>query len=112
MLNLESDREKIDILLSSLPQIHTSEDAKMKPAVLNLGCAYQMTLELLDKSGGRVLTFSSRIENIGPCINVVTENHKSYNTDGEKAFYICSNEFYTNLASEFFKKRITVDFFS
>lgn len=71
-----------------------------------------MGLEILEKWGGRIIAFSTRIENIGPGVNTVTENHQFYNTDEEKTLFKCTNQFYKDLSNKFFEKRITVDIFS
>lgn len=111
MLNLASDREKINVLLERLHEIHTIEEARHKIAALNLSSAFAVAYELLEKNGGRVLTFYSRIENCGPGINVAIENAKNYNTEHEKEMFKPNVEFYTDLSSKMFLKRITVDIF-
>jgi hypothetical protein len=111
MLNLESDRTKIDILLEKLSEIHYEEEAKQKPAMLNLSAAFMSALELLSDTGGRVLAFTSRLDNCGPGVNTANENHKTYNTDAEKDLFKCTSDFYKDLSADFFKKRITVDMF-
>jgi hypothetical protein len=111
MLNLESDREKINFLVERLGEIHKFEEAKLKIAALNLTSAFSIAYELLEDSGGRILTFYSRIENCGPGINVVTDNHKLYNTDAEKNLFKPDMGFYTDLSAKMFQKRITVDLF-
>ena len=111
MLNLANDRAKIDLLLEKLPEIHTMENSKHKLAALNLSSAFHISYEMLENSGGRVLTFYSRIENVGPAINTVTESHKAYNTDAEKTFFKPNIGNYIDLAAKMFSKRITVDLF-
>lgn len=63
MLNVVTDREKINLLIEKLPEIHKSEDAKHKIAALNLSSAFAIAYEILENCGGRILTFYSRIEN-------------------------------------------------
>jgi len=111
MLNLQSDREKINFLLERLTEIHKFEEAKLKIAALNLTSAFSIAYELLENSGGRILAFYSRIENCGPGINVVIDNHKLYNTDAEKNLFKPDMGFYTDLSAKMFQKRITVDLF-
>ena len=111
MLNLSSDRHKIDCLLEQLNNIHTLEDAKRKLAALNLSLAFATAYEILENSGGRILAFYSRIENWGPGVNTITENHKLYNTDAEKNLFKPNNDFYMDLSTKMFHKRITVDIF-
>ncbi len=76
VLNLTQDREKIDFLLTKLLEIHTEENSKFKAPAFNLSSAFTIAYELLEKTGGRILAYYSRIENIGPGINVVMDNHK------------------------------------
>jgi protein transport protein SEC24 len=111
MLNLTNDREKIDILLEKLLEIHTQEEAKHKIPFLNLSIAFALAYEILENCGGRILAFYSRIENVGPCKNVVLENHKLYNSDAEKGLFTPDSGFYTELSTKLFQKRITVDIF-
>lgn len=111
MLNLTKDRAKINLLLEKLPEMHTKENSKHKQAALNMSSAYILAYELLETTGGRVLAFYARIENCGPGINIVTDNHKVYNTDSEKILFTPDLGFYTDLSSKMFLKRITVDLF-
>ena len=98
LLNLESDRERIDLLLEKLPEIHTIEEAKFKPASLNLTSAYMIAYEILEKTGGRIMTFYSRLDNVGPGVNTVMDNHKLYNTDAEKGLFQPGMGFYNDLS--------------
>lgn len=66
MLNLVDDREKIDRLLESLVRIHVKENDKGKAPGLCLTGAMQVAMELMLESGGRMLTFYSRLDNFGP----------------------------------------------
>lgn len=111
MFNVASDREKIDLLLQKLPEMHTQEEAKSKTPFLNLSIGFALAYEILENSGGRILAFYSRIENIGPCKNVVMENHKLYNTDAEKGLFKPDAGFYTDISLKMFQKRISVDIF-
>lgn len=111
MLNLHTEREHIDILLSKLPEMHSSEDAKQYQSMLNLSGAFKAALEVLSDTGGRVLAFTSCCDSIGPGGHKPAENHKMYNTDAEKGLFTCHSEFYKEIANEYFKKRITVDIF-
>ena len=111
MMNLSTDREKIDVLLQKLTEIHTIEESKFKSIALNLSSAFLLAYEILENRGGRVLSFYTRIENVGPGINVVVDNHKLYNTDTEKNLFKPGMGFYYDLSKKMFQKRITVDLF-
>ena len=111
MLNVVSDREKIDRLIEKLPEINKFEDAKHKIAALNLSSAFWIAYEILESWGGRILTFYSRIENCGPEINTVTDSLKVFNTEGEKSLFTPTSIYYNDLSVKLFMKRITVDIF-
>lgn len=111
MLNLENDRQKIDILLERLSEIHTAEETKSKELKLNLSSAISMAADILGCTGGRVLAFTSRLDNAGPGANSVAENHKQYNTDSEKSLFTWSSSFYHEMAQAFLDSHITLDLF-
>lgn len=111
MMNLVNDREKIDFMIEKLSEVHYNEEIKYKLSTLNLSSALTIAYEMLEPSGGRVLAFYSKIENCGPGINKLNENHKSYNTDAEKEMFKPNLDYYNTLAKKMFEKRITVDMF-
>lgn len=45
-------------------------------------------------------------------INTVVDNHKLYNTDGEKSLFVPNSEFYNQLGTKMYLKRMTIDLFS
>jgi hypothetical protein len=68
LLNLGLDRGRIDKLLDSLLEIHNENTCKVQQPDFSLYLAIESAMKILEGagSGGRVISFVSRIDNIGP----------------------------------------------
>ena len=59
MLNVKDDRDRIDLFLDKLIQLYYTEARKNLPIYTCLGSAISSCAQLLEKTGGRLMVFSS-----------------------------------------------------
>lgn len=118
-MNLEKDRERIDLLLDKLFNTYKIQDpasfkAGSQDASKNCaGAALKSAVDLLSQAkGGRIMLFSGTISQLGVGKVAVRAQAAKINTAEEtKAYLTPENTFWSELGEECAMKRIAVDLF-
>lgn len=109
MLNAVQDREKIDIFLDKLVNLHNLEQKKNMPQAICTGAAISSAKQLIQEDGkniitliqligGRILVFSSNLSTVGFGPVHVRDDPKLYNTPNEKNLLHPDKDTYVKLA--------------
>lgn len=83
MLNVKDDRDRIDIFLDKLIQLYYTEARKNSSIQTCLGSAISCCSQLMEKTGGRLMVFSSNGCSKGVGALKSRDKVLSYNTNEE-----------------------------
>jgi protein transport protein SEC24 len=113
MLNVRDDRERIDIFLDKLIQMYYVEHRRNLPIQTCLGSAISSCQQLLEKSGGRIVAFSSNGCTRGVGSLKSRDKVLEYNTSDELNLFKHTKEhdFYVKLGQKCVEKHIAVDLY-
>eukprot|EP00002_Diphylleia_rotans_P002347 TRINITY_DN114_c0_g1_i2.p1 TRINITY_DN114_c0_g1~~TRINITY_DN114_c0_g1_i2.p1 ORF type:complete len:810 (-),score=160.55 TRINITY_DN114_c0_g1_i2:379-2808(-) len=107
LVELHSSRTLIEQLLDSLPKTFAST-TRMDSA---LGAAINAAFKIMGNIGGKMVIFQARLPNIGVGALKNRDDPKLYGTDNEKKLLNPEDSFYKDLAVDFSRQQVSVDFF-
>ena len=111
MLKLVEDRERIDAFLDKLVSMYQTEERMTNINSTASGAAITTCVDLLSKTGGRVILFQAGIPCVGAGNLKNRDEPKLYEQDGEKDLYGHTKEhaFYGELGKKALDGRVVVD---
>ena len=92
MLNVKDDRDRIDLFLDKLIQLYYTEARKNTPVQTCLGAAISSCVHLLEKTGGRLMVFSSAGCSKGVGSLKSRDKVVAYNTNEELQLFLHTKE--------------------
>ncbi|GBG28457.1 Protein transport protein SEC24 [Hondaea fermentalgiana] len=107
LVNLADSREVVDMLLDSLPRIHS----KSQTHDIASGSAIQAAYRVMVHIGGKMIVFQSKLPTLGKGKLAHRENVRLLGTDKEHTLFQPADAFYQNTVSEMGKNQVSIELF-